>query len=55
LLKYQSETEKESRTSRSRLRTESGRRRSARPIRNARQKPSHTGHELIFLPPNAPE
>ena len=53
-LKYQRETVNDSSATRSRLRRLSGRRRSARPSRKTAQKPSHTGHELIFLPPKAP-
>ncbi len=53
-LKYQSETENESSASRSRLRSESGLRRSASPTRKIAQKTSQTGNELISLPPNAP-
>src|SRR5581483_9963291 len=50
-LKYQSETENESSATRSRLRNLNGRRRSARPRRNAAQKPSQTGRLLILFPP----
>ncbi len=53
-LKYHSETENESSASRSRLRTLSGRRRSASPSRNTAQRLSQSGRLLIFLPPNAP-
>ena len=53
-LKNQSETENESRTSRSRFRTLSGRRRSASPSRKTTQKPSQIGTLLICLPPKAP-
>src|SRR5919201_1025429 len=53
-LKNQSETENESRTSRSTVRSDSGRRQSTSPSRNSAQKPSQTGELLIFTPPNAP-
>ena len=53
-LKYQSETENDSIITRSRFRSEKSLRQSASPIRNAAQKPSQTGYELIFVPPNAP-
>ena len=53
-LKYQSETENDSIIRRSRLRSEKSRLQSASPIRNAAQRPSHTGYELIFEPPKAP-
>src|SRR5438067_13734251 len=42
LLKNQSETERESSTSRSAFRTDSGRRQSARPSRKSAHNPSHT-------------
>ena len=53
-LKNQSEIENESRASRSRFRSESGRRRSASPSRKTAQSPSHTAGRLMSLPPNAP-
>jgi hypothetical protein len=53
-LKYQSDTENERNITRSTVRSENSRRQSMRPIRNAAQNPSHTGYELIFLPPKAP-
>src|SRR5947207_8776461 len=54
LLKYQSETVNERSASRSRFRTPSGRRKSARPSRKATQNASQTPTLLISLPPNAP-
>ena len=45
---------KESSASRSRLRSESGRRRFASPARKTAQKPSQSHGLLIVLPPNAP-
>jgi len=53
-LKYQSDAVNDSRTRRSRFRTENNRRKSRRPSRNAAQKASQMGVLLIFLPPNAP-
>src|SRR5439155_23428398 len=54
LLKYQSETLNETSASRSRFRSESGRRKSASPIRKEAQNPSQMGRLLISLPPKAP-
>ena len=53
-LKNQSDTENDSSTSRSALRTESGRRQSTRPSRKSAQNESQTQVLLIFAPPNAP-
>src|SRR3954467_13034574 len=53
-LKYQSDTENESRTSRSTFRSESGLRQSARPSRNTAQNASQIGELLILRPPKAP-
>src|SRR5918911_3399750 len=54
LLKYQSETENERKATRSRFRSDSSRRRSARPSRKTRQKPPQIHGSLILSPPNAP-
>src|SRR3954469_9780744 len=54
LLKDQREGLNETSTSRSRFPTDSGRRKSASPIRNARQNASQTPTLLISLPPKAP-
>ena len=54
-LKNQSEAENETRTSRSKLRSDSGLRRSASPSRKTAQRPNHTATESSTLPPNAPD
>ena len=53
-LKYQSDAVGERRKSRSRLRSENGRRQSARPTRKTTQNAPHTHGLLIAVPPNAP-
>ena len=53
-LKNHSDAVGDSSITRSRLRSESGLRQSARPMMNARQNPPQTHGLLIFLPPNAP-
>ena len=53
-MKKRSEIENESSASRSRLRSESGRRRSARPTKKSAQKVSQSQTPLIVFPPNAP-
>ena len=53
-LKNQSEIENDSSARRSRLRSESGRRRSASPSKKTAQSPSQTSGLLMSFPPNAP-
>src|SRR3954454_2370889 len=53
-LKNQSDADREARTSRSRLRTESSRRQSTSPSRNTAQNASQTAGLLIVVPPKAP-
>ncbi len=53
-LKNQSDAVGDSSITRSRLRSESSRRKSARPTKNTRQNTPHTQGVLIFAPPKAP-